>query len=69
MNLLEHYIKEIHSVQDVSNKFEKVTGRKPKEPLYEVDVTVNCYGAVERKREIMRKSKFEQAKKQGYFLA
>ena len=23
MNLLEHYIKEIHSVQDVSNKFEK----------------------------------------------
>ena len=69
MNLLEHYIKEIHSVQDVSNKFEKATGRKPKEPLYEVDVTVNCYGAVERKREIMRKSKFEQAKKQGYFLA
>ena len=25
MNLLEHYIKEIHSVQDVSDKFEKAT--------------------------------------------
>ena len=39
MNLLEHYIKEIHSVQDVSDKYEKAIGHKPKEPLYEVDVT------------------------------
>ena len=69
MNLLEHYIKEIHSVQDVSNKFEKETGHKPKEPLYEVDVTVDCCGVVERKRKFMSKSEFEQAKKQGYFLA
>ena len=46
MNLLEHYIKEIHSVQDVSDKFEKTTGNKPKEPLYEVDVTFDCYGVV-----------------------
>ena len=69
MNLLEHHIKEIHSVQDVSNKFARATGRKPKEPLYEVDITVNCYGAVERKRRFMSRSEFEQAKKQGYFLA
>ena len=69
MNLLEHYIKEIHSVQDVSDKFEKETGHKPKEPLYEVDITVDCYGTVERKRKFMSKSEFEQAKKQGYFLA
>ena len=69
MNLLEHYIKEIHSVQDVSDKFAIETGRKPKEPLYEVDVTFDCYGEVERTRKIMSKSDFEQAKKQGYFLA
>lgn len=69
MNLLEHYIKEIHSVQDVSDKYEKAIRQKPKEPLYEVDVTVNCYGVVERMRKIMNKSEFEQAKKQGYFLA
>lgn len=69
MNLLEHYIKEIHNVQDVSDKFEKATGGKPKEPLYEVDITVDCYGVVERTRKIMSKSDFEQAKKQGYFLA
>lgn len=69
MNLLEHYIKEIHSVQDVSDEFEKATGGEPKEPLYEVDVTFDCYGVVERTRKIMNKSEFEQAKKQGYFLA
>ena len=69
MNLLEHYIKEIHNVQDVSDKFEKATGGEPKEPLYEVDVTFDCYGVVERTRKIMSKSEFEQAKKQGYFLA
>ena len=69
MNLLEHYIKEIHSVQDVSDKFERAIGHKPKEPLYEVDVTFDCYGVVERTRKIMNKSEFEQAKNQGYFLA
>ena len=68
MNVLERYIKEIHNVQDVSDKFEKATGLKPKEPLYEVDITVNCYGVVERTRKFMSKSEFERAKKQGYFL-
>ena len=69
MNLLEHYIKEIHSVQDISDKYEKAIRQKPKEPLYEVDITVDCYGVVERMRKIMSKSALEQAKKQGYFLA
>ena len=69
MNLLEHYIKEIHSVQDVSDKYEKAIRQKPKEPLYEVDITVDCYGVVERMKKIMSKSALEQAKKQGYFLA
>ena len=69
MNLLEHYIKEIHNVQDVSDKYEKATGSELKEPLYEVDITVDCYGVVERTRKIMTKSEFEQAKKQSYFLA
>ena len=69
MNLLEHYIKEIHNVHDVSDNYEKAIGHKLKEPLYEVDVTLDCYGVVERKRRIMSKSDFEQAKNQGYFLA
>ena len=67
MNLLEHYIKDIHSVQDVSDKFVRATGSKPKEPLYEVDITVDCYGVVERTRKIMSKSEFEQAKNKVIF--
>ena len=59
----------VENVQDVSDKYEKAIGHKPKEPLYEVDVTVDCYGVVERDRRFMDKSEFEQAKKQGYFLA
>ena len=69
MQAIEHYIKEIHNVEDVSDKYEKAIRQKPKEPLYEVDVTVDCYGVVERMRKFMSKSEFEQAKKQGYFLA
>ena len=69
MNLLEHYIKEIHNVEDVSDKYERAIRQKPKEPLYEVDITVDCYGVVERMKKIMSKSDLEQAKKQGYFLA
>lgn len=69
MNLLEHYIKDIHSVQDISDKYVRATESELKEPLYEVDVTVDCYGVVERMKKIMSKSEFEQAKKQGYFLA
>ena len=69
MNLLEQYIKEIHNVENICDKYEKAIRQKPKEPLYEVDVTVDCYGVVERTRKIMSKSEFDQAKKQGYFLA
>ena len=67
MNLLEHYIKEIHNVQDVSDKYEKAIRHKPKEPLYEVDITVDCYGVVERMKKIMSKSEFEQAKNKVIF--
>ena len=69
MNLLEHYIKEIHNVEDVSDKYEKAIRQKPKEPLYEVDATFDRYGGVERKSRVMSKSDFEQAKNQRYFLA
>ena len=62
MNLLEHYIKEIHNVEDVSDKYEKAIRQKPKEPLYEVDVTVDCYGVVERKRRFMSKSEAKAIK-------
>ena len=69
MNLLEHYIKEIHNVEDASDKYEKAIRHKPKVPLYEVDVTVDCYGVVDRLKKITTKSALEKANKKGYFLA
>ena len=69
MNLLEHYIKEIHSVTDITNKFTERCGYEPGEPLLEVDLTYDCYGFIKRDNMTFWKSNFERAKKQGYFMA
>lgn len=69
MNILEHYIKEIHSVTDISGKFEESNGYPPAEPLYEVDLTYDCYGAVERKKRGFFKSELKKAQESGYFMA
>lgn len=67
MNLLESYIKEIHSVTDVTEGFIKNYGYKPDEPLLEVDLTSICYGITERTKKTFWKSEFETIKKKGYF--
>ena len=69
MNVLEHYIKEIHSVTDITNKFTEHCGYEPSEPLLKVDLTYNCYGITKRDNMTFWKSNFERAKKQGYFTA
>lgn len=69
MNLLEHCIQEIHSVTDITEEYIKRTGRKPKEPLYDVDLTYGCYGTVKREKRHFFKSEFKQAKENGYFMA
>ena len=69
MNLIEHYIKEIHSVTDITEEFSKTCGYTPQEPLLSVDLTYDCYGLVKRKTETFWKSNFEEIKKNGYFLA
>lgn len=68
MNLLEHYIKEIHSVNDITNQFIKSCGYEPAESLLEVDMTYNCYGVIERNKKTFWKSDFEEVKKHGYFM-
>ena len=65
MNLLEHYIKEVHFVKDVTKKI----SWKPKEPIYAVELTYDCYGAIGRKIMHFRKSEWEKAQKNGYFMA
>lgn len=69
MNLLESYIKEIHSVTDVTEGFIKHCGYEPKEQLLKVDLTSVCYGVTERTKKMFWKSEFEKIKKDGYYMS
>lgn len=69
MNVLEHFIQEIHSVRDITEEFKQRSEREPVEPLLQVDLTYDCYGIITRETKTFWKSDFEQAKKEGYFMA
>lgn len=57
MNLLEHYIEEVHKEEDIGDGYLKVT------------VTCNCYGDVREYTHFVKKSQWEREKQMGYFLA
>lgn len=68
MNLIEHYIKEVHSEEDVTNKYEEKNGIQPNENILKVDLTYNCYGVITRETRNFFKSEWEIAKLKGYFM-
>ena len=59
MNLLEHYIKEIHSV----------TESKAHKDMLIIELTYDCYGYQSTTLHYTTKEEWEQEKKQGYYLA
>ena len=66
MNLLEHYIKEVHKVELKSGPSifnDNII------QWYEVDLTYNCYGCIKRTTMSFPKKQWEEAKQKGYFLA
>lgn len=65
MNVLEHYIVEIHSVEPYKADW---TREFPDREFVEVDVTHDCYGSVVRQKEVWNTVEFEQYKKDGYWL-
>ena len=69
MNLIEHYVKTIHEVRDVTNDFKKRTGYTPKEALYEVTMDVNCMGNTEKKTKQFFATEWNTVKERGYYLA
>lgn len=68
MNLLEHYVKEIHSVADITEEFSKHCGYIPDESLLRVNLTEDCYGITKRTTKSFWQSDFETIKKQGYYM-
>lgn len=60
MNLLEHYIEEIISEEEVNHNGENFVVAK---------VKVNCYGNVNVDEHITSKRMWEEEKLQGYYMA
>lgn len=69
MNLLEHYIQQIYSIEEVTKCFVEKTGTQPKEPLLKVKLRVNCYGNESEETKMFFRSEWEEAKKNGYYTA
>lgn len=68
MNLLEHYIKEVHSVKACEESWTYDELFKDDE-FVNVDLTYNCYGAIERRIRCWSKDDWEHIQEQGYFMA
>lgn len=59
MNLLEHYIIEVHNVKEY----------KKYPNMLEVEVTYDCYGDIKRDKHITSKEQWEKDIENGYFMA
>lgn len=69
MNKIEHFIKKIHSVKDVTKEYSKYAGWKDAaKPIVKVDMTVDSYGIVSRVSEVFSEYEWNKIKQQGYYL-
>lgn len=59
MNVLEHYIKEVHGIKELE-KYPDVI---------EVDVTCNCWGSIQRVKHLTDKKQWKTDLENGYFMA
>jgi hypothetical protein len=65
MNILEHYIVEIHSVTPYEADW---TSEFPDRKFVQVDMTHDCYGQVLRNTHVFNTKEWEQIKSQGYYM-
>lgn len=69
MNLLEHYVKEVKEVTDITADFKEKSGYTPKEPLYEITMEIDCMGVKECVKEQFFETEWNTIKERGYYLA
>ena len=74
MNLLEHYIKKVISVVDVTKEWEKCMQEEDPnfaetDPMLEIKVLVNCMGVEEYNILRRHKSEWDKIQEQGYYMA
>lgn len=68
MNLLEHYIKEVLEIEDVTNKYPEIFD-DINEPIYKIKMIVDCYGNKETVEVMWLQSQYETNMQRGYFFA
>ena len=66
MNLLEHWIEEIHEEKPYEAAWTKEFTHKE---FVQVDVTYDCYGRTTREKIVFSKEEWEKCKKDRYFMA
>lgn len=66
MNLLENYIKEIHSEKPYTEEWTK---KFPDRKFVEVDITVDSYGGIKRIQDVYNTVEWDEIKKKGYYMA
>ena len=68
MNILEQYIDEVYSVEDVTKEMEEHGIAVGDERFFRVCMKVDCYGNKSDTEQIFRASEWEEVKKKGYFM-
>lgn len=63
MNALKNFLVEIHNVEVCNEDWAK--GKK----FLIVDITVNCYGSIDRGKYIFEEKEWEEIVKKNYFMA
>ena len=74
MNLLEHYIEKVISVDDVTKEWEDCMRKDDPnfvetDPMLEIKVLVNCMGVEEYNILRRHKSEWDKIQEQGYYMA
>lgn len=74
MNLLEHYIEKVVSVDDVTKEWEKYMQEEDPnfieaDPMLQISMIINCYGQTEGTKKMFHKSEWDKIQEQGYYMA
>lgn len=74
MNLVEHYIEKVISVEDVTKQWEDFIRKDTPnfvetDSMLEIKMLVNCYGNIKETTQCYHKSEWDKIQEQGYYMA
>ena len=69
MNLIEHYIIKVISVEDATKEWEEYMERKETDIVLRVEVFIDCFEHTEKAVNYFYKSEWGKIEEQGYYLS